>query len=381
MNDHSCKYPWQDTFVRLRTDSWKFCCKSTFVSYDKNVERVADVKNAFLDQTKHPACNSCWREEAIGGTSFRISDRAATTIDHLKDNPPSPAIVDIDYGDTCNMHCIICDEYSSTVWQALTKKYPLKQHDDIFDTSWGKLSKFILEHQYTLHNINLIGGEPSVDLNFSKIVDSIVLLGLENKINLRIITNGNYSENFKTKFEYNINKLKANTPLNLKLIFSLDAIGEEGEFIRGGLNFERFSSNLKAMIAKDVDVTVAISISMLNLENHIDILHWLEKEGIAGKVKLKINMVNRPEMFSIANFGNGIHQFLPTCSDAFKTRWKNYFVQFDEFIKPQMTTTHQPNELMIQKLLDWITKYEHVARVKSVPLYYVNLVDQLKAII
>lgn len=378
--DHSCKYPWQETFVRLRSDGWKFCCKTNYNTYEQNIARVDTVKKSFLEEKKHPACNSCWREEALGGTSFRISDGAATTIEQLRTNPPAPGIIDIDFGDTCNMHCIICSEYSSTVWQTMTKKYPFREQD-LFDESWNKLSKFIANNQHTLHNINLHGGEPSVDPGFNKIVDSILNLGLTNTFNLRIITNGNYSENFKTKFESNIDKLKANTPLNVQLTFSLDAIGAEGEFIRGGLNFEKFGSNLKAMVAKDIDVTIAISISMLNIENHIDILHWLDKEGLAGKVKLKINMVNRPEMFSVANFGNSIHQFLPKWPKDLTGHWITYSAKFEEFIKPQITTTHQPNKAMIQKLLDWITEYNQLAKVQSLPPYYLNLVDRLKALV
>ena len=376
--DHSCKYPWQETFVRLRSDGWKFCCKTNYNTYEENIVRVGNVKKSFLEQQKHPACNSCWREEALGGTSFRISDGAATTISHLRKNPP-PSIIDIDFGDTCNMHCIICNEYSSTVWQTMLKKYPF--NEDLFDVSWEKLSKFIVQNQHTLHNINLHGGEPSVDPNFNKMVDSILLLELKSKFNLRIITNGNYSENFKTKFESNIDKLKANTPLDLKLIFSLDGVGTEGEFIRGGLNFEKFSSNIKAMIAKNVDVTISISISMLNIENHIDILHWLDKESLGDKVKLKINMVNQPAMFSVANFGKSIHQFLPKWPDELSGHWMSYFIQFEEFIKPQITTSHEPNKAMIQKLLDWITKYNQLAKVQSLPPYYQNFVVRLRALV
>lgn len=377
--DHSCAYPWEETFVRLRSDSWKFCCKASYNTYEENIVRVEDVKKSFLEQKKHPACNSCWREEALGGTSFRVSDGAATTINILRTNPFPPGIVDIDFGDTCNMHCIICSEYSSTVWQSMTNKYPFSENQ--FDASWSKLSAFIVQHQHTLHHVNLHGGEPSVDPGFNKIVDSILALGLTNAINLRIITNGNYSENFKTKFESNIDKLKANTPLVLNLVFSLDATGEEGEFIRGGLNFERFGSNLKAMVARDIDVTIAISISMLNIENHINILHWLEQEGLLGKVKLKINMVNRPEMFSVANFGNSIHQFLPKWPDNMDSNWTTYFIHFEEFIKPQITTAHQPNKIMIQKLLNWITKYNQLAKIQSLPPYYQNFVDRLRALI
>jgi sulfatase maturation enzyme AslB (radical SAM superfamily) len=261
----------------------------------------------------------------------------------------------------------------------MVNNYPFR--DNKFDASWSKLSAFILQHQHTLHHINLHGGEPSVDPAFNKIVDSIITLGLTNAINLRIITNGNYSNNFKTKFESNIDRLKANTPLVLNVTFSLDAIGEEGEFIRGGLDFERFGSNLKAMVARDVDVTIAISISMLNIENHINILYWLDQEGLLGKVKLKINMVNQPEMFSVANFGNSIHQFLPKWPSKLNHHWLLYYIQFEKFIEPQITTAHQPDKIRIQKLLDWITKYNRLANVQSLPPYYLSFVDRLKALI
>lgn len=377
--DHSCLYPWEETFVRLRTDDWKFCCKTTYNTHEANIVRVEDVKKSFLENKKHLACSSCWREEALGGTSFRLTDGGVTTIEMLRTKPKPPGIVDIDFGDTCNMHCIICSEYSSTVWQSMTNKYPFKE--DLFDVSWMKLSAFILQHQNTLHHINLHGGEPSVDPAFNKIVDSMLTIGLTNTITFRVITNGNYSGSFKTKFESNIDRLKANTPLVINLIFSLDAIGEEGEFIRGGLNFERFGSNLKAMVAKDADVTISISISMLNIENHINILHWLDQEGLLDKVKLKINMVNQPQMFSVANFGNSIHQFLPKWPSKLDHQWTTYFTKFEKFIAPQIATSHPPDKIRIQKLLDWITKYNQLAKVQSLPPYYLSFVDRLKALV
>jgi hypothetical protein len=86
-------------------------------------------------------------------------------------------------------------------------------------------------------------------------------------------------------------------------------------------------------------------------------------------------------MFSVANFGNSIHQFLPKWPSELDHHWTTYFIQFEKFIKPQITTSHQPNKEMIQKLLDWITKYNQLAKVQSLPSYYQDFVSRLRALI
>lgn len=371
--DISCQFPWIVNFVRLYDDSWKFCCKVSYNNYEDNKKITQDVKDAFLNGRRHPVCQSCWSDESKDGVSFRTSEpQAKTTIDILKQNP-SPRIIDLEFGDICNMHCLSCGPYNSSTWQAYLKTEP--RQNNKFQETWQKLANIIATNP-SITLINMHGGEPSMDPNFEFAVENIIALGFKKK--LRIITNGNYSDVFKQKFENNIQKLLDNGN-RIEILFSLDAAGIDGEWLRGGLNMSKFCSNIIKMSELDLDISVNISISILNLENHIDILHLLEKINLLERVYLKINTVNKPHHLSISNLGSSTKEFLPTWPSELSTNWMRYKDYFDKLIAGQLATEIPPNKKMLGKLLSTVERYNEITG-KTLTPYYENFIDRIKNI-
>ena len=374
--DISCKFPWTVNFVRLYDDSWKFCCKVGYNNYEKNIEIVNEVKDSFLKGQRHIACQSCWIDEAQGGASFRTSEPGAkTTINALQQNP-TVGIIDLEFGDVCNMYCLSCGEYNSSTWQALLKRVP--ERDNKLEQTWEKLSEIIKKNS-TITHINMHGGEPSIDPNFSIAVKNIIELGFKKK--LRIITNGNYSDSFKQKFENNIQSL-INNGNEVEIVFSLDAAGSDGEWLRGGLNISKFCANIKKMSEFDLNLSISvnISISILNLENHIDVLYLLESIGLLNRVNLKINTVNHPKQLSISNLGSSTKDFLPkNWPVEMSESWSHYKKYFDSIISSQATTDIPPNNQMLIKLLETIDRYNVITKKPMTP-YYENFIDRIKNI-
>jgi hypothetical protein len=372
-----CKFPWSVNFISLKRDQWKFCCKVQYNTHEENVNLIKEVKNAFLADQQHPACKSCWSEEDKTGISFRTTeDLARTTLEELKTNPPIE-ILDLEFGNVCNMYCVTCNPVVSSTWAALTD-YKSPDTSDKFDQTWPKVANVITANHDSITHINLHGGEPSMDPIFSKLAENLVDIGYKKKI--RIITNGNYSDSLKTKFEQNINKL-LNSGIKVSLVFSLDAAGPDGEWLRGGLNISRWSSNLLYMISLGINIEINISLSILNLENHIDVLHLLDSHQILNKVSLNINLVDLPHYFSIVNLGTATKDFLPqNWPENMTPAWARYHKRFHDTIKTQMITNTPPSVLHLSSLIKRLEYHTKVSGVAPTP-YYNDLIVRLKNII
>lgn len=376
--DISCHYPWSGAFVRLNSDDWKYCCKVNFSSYNANLKRTEEVQQSFLKKEKHKDCDSCWKEESLGGVSFRHVSTGATPYNRLLNFyniEKSISHVDIDVGAICNMSCIICNPYSSTVWQQLLNRIPIEvATSDKFDATWLHLSELLITNQNTITHINLHGGEPSLEPGFYKFVNKFLALNLPDSISFHITSNGNYSESFKNKFETAIDNLQQRGHA-VKIFFSLDGIGKEGMFIRNGLNLDQYADNITYMHNNNIEISVKTSISLLNLTNHIDIIPWLENLGL--DVDITLNSVNRPSYFSIANLGKRIVNFLPNWPNNLTKQMARHKINFDNFIAPQLNSISDPDMSQMNLLEAKLNGYAILTNLE-IPSYYTTLVTKLK---
>jgi hypothetical protein len=378
--DTSCHYPWDGAFTRLNSNDWKYCCKVNFLPHDQNLIRTQNVQESFLKKEKHQDCNSCWKEESQEGVSFRHVSGGAAPYNRLVNFYNKEKFlthVDIDVGAICNMSCIICNPYSSTIWQQMLNYIPIQVSTvDKFDDTWKHLSDLLIKNQNTIKHINLHGGEPSLEPVFYKFINNFLSLNLSNTISFHITSNGNYSKSYKNKFEKAIDNLQLRGHI-VKIFFSLDGVGEEGTFIRNGLKLNQYADNITYMHNKGIEVTVKTSISLLNLSNHIDIVPWLENLGL--DINIMLNSVNRPSYFSIANLGKEINNFLPKWPTDMSKQMARHKSNFDNFIAPQINSSIKPDTIELKLLEEKVNEYIALANLE-IPAYYKSLIANLRTL-
>jgi MoaA/NifB/PqqE/SkfB family radical SAM enzyme len=346
-----------------------------FVPQTQDADRLREIKIDFLDGLQHPACNACWNDENQGGKSFRMLQATTpATAEHILKLTRAEAAgegtleyLDLEFGYTCNMYCMSCTPYASTTWQQIMKINPWEdlEKGSIDADSLDKFISLVRKHRSTLRRINLYGGEPSVDPMYYKFIDQF-LLSAVSTCTLGIVTNGNYSENYLKKFEDSLNKI-IQSRTRILLTFSLDGVGEEGEFIRGGLNMERFTRNIKSAIRFGLRPRLQISVSMLNIENNIEIAKWLEQENLYHAVDVHFNKVSTPHNLSVNNLGNKIKEFLPNESDLAK--YPKYYNGLMQFLGTDLDNLNPPNQ---QQLKWFIERLDHYSSITNQPLpsYY-----------
>ena len=376
--DYSCKFPWTWVNVKVQNDEWRFCCKVPYQDHDKHQETLTSVKESFLNRSKSTSCMACWIPEARQYQSYRLAQGGAVRSEiilEIYNQQPSVEWIDIEFGDTCNMYCLTCGPKNSSLWQQILKIYP--NQNDKFDEAWPRLIELINQNIKSLDHLNLYGGEPSIDPNFYKIVEHLLEYKPEKPIGIQIYTNGNYSDNHRIKFEQAIQDL-TDRGWKVELNFSLDAVGDDVEFIRGGLIFKRFEKNLLTMINKGYVPYINISISVLNIENHVKIYTWLKEKGIADKIIPKFNSVSDPREFNLSILGNKIKDFTIEYPDELiNDHWRYFKQRVDNFINIESTST--PDKIMINTLIEKILQLEKIKG--SMPLYYKQFVNRLSDMI
>jgi sulfatase maturation enzyme AslB (radical SAM superfamily) len=170
-----------------------------------------------------------------------------------------------------------------------------------------KLIQIIEKNKDSILNINIYGGEPSIDTSFIDLMDNLKHLKIKAK--LTIVSNGVWpNDNIGKKFEHTLYSMKK-VGWNINLKISLDGVQETAEFIRHPTKWSVFENNFKVMIENKFCSTVNITTSLYNINNHYEISDYLLSNSWSSKITPVINLASTPSIISIANLGHYILNF------------------------------------------------------------------------
>jgi molybdenum cofactor biosynthesis enzyme MoaA len=251
-------------------------------------DRHVSIKDAFNlpifqeardNENKWPEiCRTCKRQEELYGGSH------ASKIDLIDPVDNVISYLDISFGNTCNLNCVMCSNDYSTRWNTLNENmsdemfnYISHNHTElkrkhIHQISYEEIDE-ILDHAKQLKQIVIKGGEPLWDKK------SLYFLNKLKEINpnvmLKIISNITHIDiDLLTSFE------------NMKVICSIDGIYDVYEWIRGHPFKPVYENFKKLMSVKSSNFSVGLNytVSAYNLECLKDSfeffsdlgLHWME---------------------------------------------------------------------------------------------------------
>lgn len=276
-----CSLPW------TRFDSMfnSFCCKNVlperFESFDQiqKSQTVQELKNDLLNGIKNQACYQCWEEDAAGKVSMRkasIDSKSAQELLNEIDNNKIRQLI-LFTGNNCNLACRTCSGYlsSSHVVEARSKnlKYPDVVIHDIVKPDY----EYFLNQDYSnLESLQIIGGEPLLNVGHIQVLEKIVNDGYAQNCSLTYTTNATHKISKK-----HLQLLSYFKEINF--IFSIDAVGEQFNYIRTGADWNWVSQNIQNIRAElkqfdKVALTIHPTISVLNILYLEDLYDWLAKE-------------------------------------------------------------------------------------------------------
>lgn len=259
------------------TIAYNHCCLSTApleeVTVDFwNSKMLASLRDKNLNQWDE-GCWECKQVESAGKPSFRVD---MTNKFGIKTNLSGPQRIDLLFDRSCNLACRICGPSSSTFWQQ-----HLKQNNIQFEkfSNTTKINDIILLlKSLDLSNLEMIqfcGGETLMGNTYwktAKIISDLVP-DAKDKLTLGFQTNGTQvidEKNYEIIEKFQL----------VKILISLDGIGDRFDYMRWPANWNQVSENILQMKEKlpvNVMFLVQETLTNLNLFYHTEVSSWIKE--------------------------------------------------------------------------------------------------------
>ena len=256
-------------------------------------------RKEMLEGIKHNECSYCWNIEKDGNLSDRAyrsgEPWAASAFDEcLADvSAPVPSYVEVNFNSACNLKCSYCSPQYSTSWMQETKKhgaYPTTVPHNALEhftgdrmpikhSAYNPYVEAFWEWWPTLYpelkHFRMTGGEPLMDRNTYKVFD-YVLANPKADLHLDITSNFSVEPKFFDKYMGYVSKLcEGDNIEHLMQYVSVDTYGEQAEYIRNGLDFDRLINNVHRFLTEAPgrnSITFIITMNMLSIPNINELL-------------------------------------------------------------------------------------------------------------
>jgi organic radical activating enzyme len=391
MNDAICPRRWNYIDARLNTGEVRMCCHTFFKKIEPgeslvNNDYAKERRLEMLQGIKHSDCNFCWKLEEQGLPSKRTQEIEKNKWDrekyeYLIANNHNDITIDdpilltdeintfnICLENTCDLKCSYCRSNYSSQWAVedlkrgiidiKTYREMTKDPDEWFiDSFWSILD----EQKDNIELIGITGGEPTLLPNFYTIIDKLIDGNIDTNKGMYVFTNGNTDPKQFVKFVNAINKITDTRKLRINI--SIEALGKQAEYIRYGLDWSRFESNVDQLLElsksnKNLHIAFCSTMSTLSVPSYDKFIEWaMNKERSNGvKIEFHQNTVkspdyDRPESLStdfkksldlaISHLKNAAFNhddyitFLESCRDSIGTnvtdmqKFYNFYKQYD----------------------------------------------------
>lgn len=350
-----------------------------------NTKHKKEMRKQMLEGTRPSECEYCWKVEDIGRDN--ISDRVYKTEIYKDDdvvdaaNLPWDADVElrtleIAFDRACNFKCSYCNPAFSSAWVKDINTYGSYQNiqsdgrGHFVDTAeWAKpiadkeeQNPYINAFQQwweksladNLEEIRITGGEPIMHTGTWKLFE-----WFEKNPNrgrqMRFAINSNLCPEKPKIFEKMIDKSWF-VP-NFELYTSMEAVGKQAEYIRDGLDYDKWKNNLHEVLLKsNVRKThMMLTINALCLGSITEFFdEMLEFKRIYGKWRaptMTLNILRFPSFQSVA--------ILP---EHLKTHYKDKIQSWFDKNEDKCTSGER---FHIQRLIDYLdvvkTPHKHTS--------------------
>ena len=333
--------------------------------YNARTDSLHDIRNStwiksmqqkMLDDKPDRGCRKCYSEEMNNNVSRRIREnkRFEAEIDNIRNGVFNLKILDIKPGNTCNLKCRICNEYSSSKW--LDDKYKLFNTTKLFDETqlanfkwynnenfWKELDDLI-EH---VEFIEIFGGEPMLIKQQFKFLEKLVERGLSKNITVSYATNG-------TIFPENAVKNIWPHFKRIIIMLSADGIKKGFEYSRYPAEWSVYENTLQRYVDAGITPTISYGVSVYSIFNLIESIEYYYSKNIP----VWLNIVYDANT-SIAALPNEIKKDITNkIKNEFKPEW---------------------NSILQEKTIDGIVNYMNNTKMDFEPVRLdINKVDEIR---
>tara|TARA_B110000503_G_scaffold99799_1_gene149284 strand:+ start:18491 stop:19894 length:1404 start_codon:yes stop_codon:yes gene_type:complete len=307
-----------------------------------NTKHKIEQRKQMLEGKQPAECNYCWNIENLNQN--HLSDRHyksgedwnAGQLEKIKLNPLDnkflPTYVEVSFNNTCNFACMYCSPQISSKWMEDVKQhggYDIGEYE-VHNLDYMKKNNLIpiIEREenpyidafwkiwpelYTnLKVFRITGGEPLLSKHTWKILKYIQDNPNPNLI-LGINTNLGVNDIFIDRLIEICNDLINNNKIkNLEIYTSVESVGEQAEYIRDGLDYNKFIVNLNRvtteipMLDWKSKTVIMATYNLLSIPKFRDLLEWVLEWRTANgsntwkKLWLDISYLTYPNWQTVA---------------------------------------------------------------------------------
>ncbi len=284
--DTYCPYPFMHA-AQSSQESFQPCCifdsKGVKTKYSSikdywNSDFLLSVRKNMLIGEQVAGCHKCYSEEKHTNESLRTH-----TMKHygFQKNLKIKSL-EVLLSNKCNLKCRMCSSDRSSKWINDEKLFSPNKKSTVYETSLDTYfpNDFDLSN---IEHINILGGEPFLSRELNNF-----LLKFENKKNIKLVisTNGTF---FPKKDFFEIIK----DYKHIKIALSFDSPGKLGEYIRSGLNWEKFEDITQKWIniassMKNLSIHSHCTLSAYNTHAILDVIQWAAKHNLTSLTFAKV---------------------------------------------------------------------------------------------
>ena len=302
-NPTMCPHAWAGLHLNPNGDTIPCCEYQGGVIPDGNIKDhnfddilLSDYMSALRQQFRNgvtpTGCRSCEQREQLGLSSRRLlsTKKLGTIFGYINwEQEPSastPKYFGGHIGNLCNLKCRICTpEYSSQI-AAEEIKYANKT---LINHNWNKgHNNFwdFLKHNNEIVSYEILGGEPLLLPKNIELIDHLVSSGQAANCQFEVVTNGTqYPDILDKATEFD----------RFKVTVSVDNIGKRFEYERKNAKWNQVTANIKKMIAANIDLSISLTVSALNVYYLPETVDWIEQQNL----DYYINVVEHPNEISV----------------------------------------------------------------------------------
>lgn len=300
-----------------------------------NTAHKKEMRRQMQIGEKPAECEYCWKIESINEKN--VSDRVFKTEiysdeDLLKafNSDSSMDInlktLEIAFDRSCNFACSYCNANFSTKWASDIIKYgpyrnlisdgaghfisdgsesdPFKptENNPYIDAFW----KWWPELSQTLQEIRITGGEPLLNKNTWRFFDYFEQH--HGSGNMLFAINSNLGSD-----EIYIDRLieKSKYVNRLRLYTSGESVGTQAEYIRDGLNFEKWKNNLIKVLSlaniETCNIMMTINaLCLFSIVEFLDEVMVIKKNSPPGQLSVSVNILRFPSFQSVLSLPSEI---------------------------------------------------------------------------
>jgi organic radical activating enzyme len=376
--DTACQLKWTWSSIYLYTGTTNSCHRveksmlsaDTFGQFHNTAKKLQDRQTMLAGNWPKGGCDYCEKIESAGGSSDRMLHLAIPdlTPPELDTDPTAirvtPRIVEVYFDNTCNLQCVYChDGFSSRIQQENVRFGTFESNGVVIGNTHQRhpeqqqlteeLWTWLDANYATVRRFHLLGGEPFYQRQFDTCMD--FLYNHSNKdLEFNIVTNLMIDTDRLKGYIERIKGLVATRKIKrLDITASIDCWGEQQEYIRSGLDLNKWQQNFEYLVGERwITLNINQVVSALSVPTMPALLRYVNQQRADREIGHHLITANEPSYMNPDIFGGTFfaHNFEQTLAEMPDNTWqqqeaRKYMLGVSAQIAAAVPNTQEQNKL------------------------------------